>query len=104
MSSQSHSGSNRTIEQRLPRVVNHTGHTRVLLKGVYVGRPTKFGNPFVIGRDGTRDQVITKYREWINDNPDLIAAAKAELRGKNLICWCAPEACHADVLLEIANE
>jgi hypothetical protein len=67
---------------------------------VYVGRPTKWGNPYVIGRDGTRDEVIEAYREWIGKRPELLA----ELRGKHLVCWCAPKACHADVLLELANE
>jgi len=70
---------------------------------VYVGRPTKFGNPFVIGKDGTREEVIAKYREWIATSPTLLAAARKELRGKVLACWCAPQACHADVLMEIAN-
>jgi hypothetical protein len=69
---------------------------------VYVGRPSKWGNPFVIGRHGTRDQVIAKYRAWITRQSALMAALP-ELRGKNLICWCAPEACHADVLIELAN-
>jgi hypothetical protein len=48
---------------------------------VYVGRPSKWGNPFVIGRDGTRDQVIAKYRAWIGRQPSLMAALH-ELRGK----------------------
>jgi hypothetical protein len=69
---------------------------------VYVGRPSKWGNPFVIGRDGSRDEVIAKYRAWIVQQPALLAALH-ELRGKNLVCWCAPERCHADVLLELAN-
>jgi hypothetical protein len=70
---------------------------------VYVGRPTKWGDPFVIGRDGTRKQVIELYRAYLDTRPDLLAALP-ELRGKNLICWCAPLPCHADVLLEMANE
>lgn len=69
--------------------------------GVYVGRPSKWGNPFVIGRDGTREQVIEKYRHTLT--PAQVEAARRELRGKNLVCWCAPLPCHADVLLEIAN-
>ena len=69
---------------------------------VYVGRPSKWGNPFVIGRDGTRDEVIAKYRAWIGRQPTLMAAL-SELRGKHLICWCAPERCHADVLMQLAN-
>jgi hypothetical protein len=54
---------------------------------VYVGRPSKWGNPFVIGRDGLRDDVIAKYRAWILRQPALITALH-ELRGKDLICWC----------------
>ena len=70
---------------------------------VYVGRPTKYGNPFVLGKDGNRDQVIARFRAWLLTQPALIEAAKRELRGKDLVCWCAPLACHADVLMEIAN-
>jgi hypothetical protein len=69
---------------------------------VYVGRPSKWGNPFVIGRDGTRDDVIEKYRAWMVRQPALMAAL-GELRGKHLVCWCAPERCHAEVLIELAN-
>lgn len=70
---------------------------------VYVGRPTIWGNPFVIGRDGTRDEVIAKYRAWLLAQPSLVSRARVELRGKRLACWCAPASCHADVLVEIAN-
>ncbi len=70
---------------------------------VYVGRPTKWGNPFVIGKDGRRAAVIEKYRIWLLSSPSLVADAKRELRGKVLACWCAPLPCHADVLAEVAN-
>ena len=71
---------------------------------VYVSRPSKWGNPYRIGADGNRDQVLKKYREYLAANPSLVEDAKKELRGKNLACWCkASEACHADILLEIAN-
>lgn len=70
---------------------------------VYIGRPSKWGNPFVVGRDGTREAVIAKYREWLMDNPNLVAYAKLELKGRILGCWCSPQECHGDVLLEIAN-
>lgn len=72
-------------------------------EAIYVGRPSKFGNPFVIGRDGNRTQVIEKYRRWLADQPDLVASIKRDLAGKQLACWCAPLACHADILAEIAN-
>ena len=68
---------------------------------VYVGRPSKWGNPFVLGRDGSRDEVIRKFRVWIVTQPALMSALH-ELRGKDLIS-CAPESCHADVLAELAN-
>ena len=73
---------------------------------VYVGRPTKFGNPFTINKHQTREQAIELYKRWIYDPPRdwLWTAAKAELKGKDLVCWCAPLPCHADILLEIANE
>jgi len=50
----------------------------------------------------SRDEVIAKYRAWIVRQPALMAALH-ELRGKSLLCWCAPERCHADVLMELAN-
>ena len=69
---------------------------------LYIGRPSKWGNPFVIGRDGSRADVIAKYRAWIVAQPALLNALD-ELRGRDLICWCAPLACHGDVLIELAN-
>lgn len=78
-------------------------HCKKQREGVYIGRPSRFGNPFVIGRDGTREEVIAKYRAWIMTQPDLLAALP-ELRGQDLLCWCAPKPCHGDVLLELANQ
>ena len=71
---------------------------------VYIGRPSKWGNPFIIGRDGNRDEVIAKYREYILSKPHLIEDAKRELKGKILGCYCAPLSCHGDILSEIANK
>ncbi len=71
---------------------------------VYIGRPSKFGNPFQIGPDGTRAQVIEKYRDWIMKNPKLIKEAKRTLKGKKLGCFCKPLACHGDVLVEIVEK
>jgi|688.fasta_scaffold190153_4 hypothetical protein len=70
---------------------------------VYIGRPSKWGNPFEIGKDGDRAEVIQKYREWVATQPNLMAALP-ELRGKVLGCWCAPKACHGDVLVSLAND
>lgn len=69
---------------------------------VYIGRPEKWGNPFEIGKDGTRDEVIKKYRNYILENKELMADLE-ELRGKILGCWCHPLPCHGDVLVKLLN-
>lgn len=69
---------------------------------IYIGRPGPWGNPFEIGRDGSRVEVIEKYRAWIVKQDDLLTRLP-ELRGKILGCWCAPLPCHGDVLLELLN-
>ena len=70
---------------------------------VYIGRPSKWGNPFAIGKDGTREEVIEKYRQYLLERPELLEQAKKELAGKNLVCFCAPKACHGNILIEIDN-
>ena len=72
---------------------------------VYVGRPSKWGNPFPLHQESDRLTVIEQFKRWITDpaNGALLRQVREELRGKDLLCWCAPEPCHADVLLEIAN-
>jgi len=69
---------------------------------VYIGRPSKWGNPFVIGPDGDRPTVIKKYEEWLMKQPALMAALP-QLRDKTLGCWCSPQACHGDVLVRLAT-
>lgn len=87
---------------------------------VYVGRGSKWGNPFVVGKDGTVGECIRKYIDYMlpythqppNNGLDNffiseanIEEIKIELRGKNLCCWCGlDKPCHADWLLKIANE
>lgn len=86
----------------MPQVLNQQLHGRPR-GAVYIGRPSKWGNPFVIGRDGTRAQVIAKYRAHLLASPTLMAALP-ELRGRDLVCWCAPCPCHGDVLVALAND
>lgn len=87
----------------MPLVFNkHHGDAPV--DAVYIGRPTKWGNPYVVGKDGTREECVLMYEAWLLlDNP-LYEQAKKELKGKDLVCFCKPKACHGDVLLRIANE
>ena len=77
-------------------------HCRRERYDVYIGRPSRFGNPFVVGRDGTRDECIARYRLWLRTQPQLLAELP-RLRGKVLGCWCAPRPCHGDVLAELAD-
>lgn len=76
---------------------------------VYIGRHTRqlvgsiWGNPFRIGPDGNRQEVIQKYRAYLLSRPDLLAQLPT-LRGKTLACWCAPLACHGDILAELADQ
>ena len=90
----------------MPRVLNKY-KDGIPPGAVYIGRPSKWGNPFpIIPGSNTlaRAYVIRQYREWLLSRPDLMADAKRELAGKDLVCFCAPAACHGDVLLEVANE
>lgn len=65
---------------------------------IYVGRGSPWGNPFVIGTHGDRDMVCDRFEREILPNLDVSA-----LRGKDLICFCAPKRCHADALMKKAN-
>lgn len=69
---------------------------------VYIGRPSKWGNPYKIGPDGTREEVIQKYEQYLLRNNELLSSI-SELRGKVLGCWCAPNKCHGDVLVEFVE-
>lgn len=84
---------------------------------VYVGRPTKWGNPFTHIADrrtlakhvvATRDEAVDAYEQALlrkfEHDPDAKRRLQEELRGKDLVCWCAPQRCHADVLMKYANE
>lgn len=70
---------------------------------VLIARPSKWGNPFQIGRDGNRERVIQLYEVHIRRRPDLLAALP-ELVGKRLGCHCKPFPCHGDVLLKLLRE
>jgi hypothetical protein len=83
---------------------------------VVVAQPSRWGNPFAVGRrvDGVlvrdRAHAVELYRQLMADSADLRTAARIELAGRDLACWCPLSAadgsrvpCHAEVLLEIAN-
>jgi hypothetical protein len=84
----------------MPKVLNKRTD-EIPEDAIYVGRPSIFGNPFQIGKDGTRAEVVSQFKIYAEDyfQPEDLEV----LRGKDLVCWCAPKACHADILLEMAN-
>lgn len=71
---------------------------------VYIGRGSPYGNPFVIGKDGSRDDVCDKFEEAIESLPEVRKLMKRKLKGKHLVCFCKPARCHGDYLLKLANE
>lgn len=74
---------------------------------VRVDRRSKWGNPFVIGKDGNREEVIVKYRAWLEhqiSNGDISEEELMELDGKTLACWCVPKPCHANVLASVVAQ
>ena len=84
---------------------------------VYVGRGSKYGNPFVVGKDGTRDECIEKFIKYFQPYTHregsmdeffislmFYEEVMQDLKGKNLACWCKEgEKCHADYLLNLVN-
>ena len=79
---------------------------------IYIGRPSIWGNPYTHIKDRntkaqfivkSREEAIQKYREWIQDQPELMNQLES-LRGKKLGCWCKPKSCHGDVLIELLND
>ena len=75
---------------------------------VYVGRPSPLGNPFQLGRDGSRAEVIARYRHWLWAQLQVPGSsqrreleqllAQAQVGSLELLCWCAPLPCHAEVI------
>lgn len=76
---------------------------------VYVGRPSRWGNPWTVEGWRSALDAVNEYRKALENPPTQffveIVAQIGQLRGKNLACWCPlDQPCHADVLLEIAND
>jgi len=70
---------------------------------VFIGRPSRFANPYVEGVHGDREEVVEKFRRWIASQTTLLDFSRALLPGKRLGCFCAPKMCHGHILNEIAN-
>jgi hypothetical protein len=109
-----------TCQDPRPRRIQRrrTKDWRIPEGAVYVGRPTKWGNPFYLvdvldafcgDEQEAREDCVRSYRRWLHEDEAYVALAstidaRRELRGRDLACWCRlDQPCHADVLLEIAN-
>jgi len=66
---------------------------------VYIGRPSPYARFSV----ASRDEAVARFREWFLSQPNLVARARRELKGKTLGCWCKPAACHGDVIAEVVD-
>ncbi|KKN79979.1 hypothetical protein LCGC14_0334870 [marine sediment metagenome] len=93
----------------MTRLATRVVHCKRERSDVYIGRPSRWGNPFshLFGtraqyRVASRKEAIVRYEEWLATQPELMAALP-ELRGKILGCWCAPQPCHGDVLARLAD-
>jgi hypothetical protein len=96
------------IEINIKNKKNYSG------PGEYIGRPSILGNPFIIGRDGNRTEVIEKYKIYFHErlSNDLqfqnyvILLSQELIRSKklDLICWCSPCACHGDIIKKLLME
>lgn len=90
----------------MPRIYNMRTDQLIPADAIYVGRPSKWGNPFTVAEYG-RGKAVEQYRthalKRLADPYDNFVNDIKELTGHDLICWCWPDSCHAEVLLELAN-
>jgi hypothetical protein len=84
-------------------------HLKKDLYDVYIGRGSKWGNPYSHKKDTkalfivkSRTEAIEKYEEYLLKNKELMSCIQ-DLRGKTLGCWCKPKSCHGDILAKYAN-
>jgi hypothetical protein len=75
--------------------VHNKYHGTAPTNAKYIGRGSPFGNPFVIGKDGNRDEVCNKFESEILPTLDV-----ESLRGFDLVCFCKPQRCHGDSILK----
>jgi hypothetical protein len=70
---------------------------------VYIGRGSKWWPPGEVMKDCSKGEMVSNYRTYMLKNPALLAEAKRELKGKHVLCFCSPDFCHGDVLIELVN-
>ena len=93
----------------LPKVLNkrHLPDRKLPEGARYIGRPSRWGNPFKLGRDGDRDEIMAKYAVWLEERLNDPAFRKELLKlskATALVCWCKPEKCHGDQLIDAMRD
>jgi hypothetical protein len=89
------------MAQRIQR--KRTAGWRMPAGAIYVGRPSRWGNPFPIEEHGV-EEAVRLFEQHLLGQPLLLRSAAVQLRGRDLACWCSPDQpCHGDVLLRLAN-
>ena len=95
----------------MPKVFNKH-HKDAPKDAVYIGRGSVWGNPFThmdskypdVIKVANREEAVRAFESMVRSSEDVIQVIRSHLKGKDLVCFCAPRACHGDVLLKIANE
>lgn len=73
-------------------------------EAVWIGRPSRWGNPFMIGKDGDRDEVVDRYLRYAEqkmDDPQWISGLRYLREKQHIVCCCSPLRCHGDALIEL---
>jgi len=71
---------------------------------VYIGRPMIFGNPFIIGKDGNREEVVKKFEDYARNSRALMDWISLLHENTILGCWCSPKLCHGDIIIKLWKE
>ena len=88
-----------------PKVYNKRRPHEIPEDAVYVGRPSRWGNPYKeTSKKKTREQAIREFQTYAELKDFYEADWLEPLKGKDLVCWCSPLPCHASILLQMANE
>jgi len=101
----------RSLEKIMNKLYNLNIDKNVPKDAIYIGRKnkyykqeqSKYNNPFIIGKDGNRDEVCDKYEKYA-DSKFSDEEIKSDLSNHGLICWCHPERCHGEYLSRRANK
>jgi hypothetical protein len=84
----------------MPKVLNcYKASADEIANAVFCGRGGPWGNPFVIGKDGNRDEVCDRFEKETLPGLDVTL-----LRDRDLLCFCKPHRCHCDPILLKANQ